>query len=426
MNPILPKKYYIPDVEARVWKDGRIYLYGSCDICANTFYCSHEYRVFSSDGMLRWKDHGVSFTGYDQGPNHAVESGILYAPDCVYKDGVWYLYYCQPQGEEGVAVSDNPAGPFEHAQIVVGANKTRIDPAVFIDDDGSAYYYWAQISARAGRLRPNMAELIPETVVEGLITEAEHGFHEGISMRKRNGVYYLVYTDISRGRATSIGYATSDSPLGPFKKQGIIIDNTGCDPGTWNNHGSIQEYRGQWYVFYHRSTHNSEYSRRVCVEPIFFDDAGKIAEVEMTTQGVEGPLDSRREMDAADACLLSGKVYIGSLSAESGFYEYLTGISNGDWAAYKYLNFSGKEKGFAITAASMTGYGEFFLSLDKPDGEIVAKGQVPSTGGWNAFRVFEVPLIKSVEGVHALYLGFSGSPTGRLMDVKNFRFTPRP
>ncbi|MNW18537.1 hypothetical protein D3C71_2181340 [compost metagenome] len=58
-------------------------------------------------------------------------------------------------------------------------------------------------------------------------------------MRKRNGIYYLVHTDISRGIASCLGCATSKSPLGPFEKRGIIIDNVGCDPGTWNNHGSI-------------------------------------------------------------------------------------------------------------------------------------------------------------------------------------------
>jgi hypothetical protein len=421
MNPLLPRNYYTPDVEARVWQDGRIYLYGSNDICANTFYCSREYRVYSSVDMINWMDHGVSFTGYESGPYRAVEPGILYAPDCIYKDGLYYLYYCQPHGEEGVAVSKNPAGPFGDARIVEGANKTRIDPAVFIDDDGSAYYYWAQISARAGKLKPDMAALIPETMIEGLITEAGHGFHEGISMRKRNGTYYLVYTDISRGRATSIGYAVSSSPLGPFTRQGIIIDNTGCDPGSWNNHGSIQEYKGQWYIFYHRSTHNSEYSRRVCAEPFFFDEAGMIGEVEMTTQGVEGPLDPSRETAASDACFLHGKVYIDSFTPEQTFYEFLTYIHDGDWAAYKYFSFTGTEKRIAVTAATMTPGGKISFRLDSPDGPMIGSILVNPTGGWNAFKTFETKLDRFVEGKHAVYCTFSGLE-GRLMDLKSFSF----
>ncbi|HEY9526163.1 MAG TPA: hypothetical protein VIR02_03715 [Anaerolineales bacterium] len=61
MNPILPIQHFVPDVEARQWKDGRIYLYGSYDISGRTSYCSWEYRVFSSDDLVHWEDHGQSF-----------------------------------------------------------------------------------------------------------------------------------------------------------------------------------------------------------------------------------------------------------------------------------------------------------------------------------------------------------------------------
>ena len=117
-----------------------------------------------------------------------------------------------------------------------------------------------------------MREIDESTLNTHLLTEEEHGFHEGSSVRKRNGIYYFVYTDISRGKASCLSYATSKSPLGPFKKGGVIIDNTGSDPDNWNNHGSIAEYNGQWYVFYHRASHNSNYSRRTCVEPIYFNE----------------------------------------------------------------------------------------------------------------------------------------------------------
>jgi hypothetical protein len=371
--------------------------------------------------MKAWQDHGVSFTGYDEGPNRAAEPGHLFAPDCVYQDGTYYLYYCQPNGTEGVAISDAPAGPFHDARIVEGANKTGIDPAVFLDEDGSAYYYWAQISARAGRLRPDMAGLCPESLIEGLVTEAGHGFHEGISIRKRKGIYYLVFTDISRGKATSIGYAVSKSPLGPFVKQGIIIDNSGCDPDSWNNHGSIQEFKGQWYVFYHRSTHNSKYSRRVCAEPIFFDENGLIAEVEMTTQGADGPLDPSSKMDASNACLLGGSLYIDSYSGSEEFYEYLTHIHNGDSAVYKYYSFTGTEKALQLEVSSMTQGGRIYFRLDSQDGQIIAQADIGSTGGWYVYCPVDVPLTCTVKGKHALYLTFSGQ-IGRLMNLRGFRF----
>ena len=90
---------------------------------------------------------------------------------------------------------------------------------------------------------------------------------------------------ISRGRATCLDYATSISPLGPFEKGGILIDNTGCDPQSWNNHGSINEFNGQWYVFYHRSSQGSKFNRRVCVEPITFRADGSPAPTKNTGSG---------------------------------------------------------------------------------------------------------------------------------------------
>lgn len=59
-NPILPLNYHIPDCEARVMPDGRLYLFGSCDKDPS-FYCSEEYQVFSTDDMIHWRAHGKSF-----------------------------------------------------------------------------------------------------------------------------------------------------------------------------------------------------------------------------------------------------------------------------------------------------------------------------------------------------------------------------
>ena len=84
-------------------------------------------------------------------------------------------------------------------------------------------------------------------------------------MTKRNGIYYLVFADISRaGMPTCLGYATSKSPFGPYQYRGVIIDNDHCNPGNWNNHGSIVEFGGKWYVFYHRSTQGSVMMRKAC------------------------------------------------------------------------------------------------------------------------------------------------------------------
>ncbi len=421
MNPILPKHYYIPDVEARQWQDGRMYLYGSYDISGDTTYCSRKYHVFSSDDLVHWTDHGPSFK---LARSHAQDANRLYAPDCIYKDGQYYLFYCANNGAEGVAVSDRPEGPFDQAWALEGADGDGIDPAVLVDDDGHIYYFWGQFELRGARLTDDLSAIARRTFTPQILTEAAHGFHEGASIRKHDGIYYLVYTDISRGRATSLAYATSTSPLGPYTKRGIIIDNTGCDPETWNNHGSIAPFNGQWYVFYHRASQASRFNRRVCVEPIHFNADGSIDEVPMTTQGVSAPLDATQPVAAYRACLLSGGIRSAPLHrtpANDGYQERLTWIHDGDWAAYKYLGFSEDIQTFCATVGSPKGGGKLEVRSDHRMGPLLCTCDLPNTGGWAMWQTIETTLHLPITGVHAIYLVFKGG-RGRLLDILSFSF----
>ncbi|MFW6312759.1 MAG: carbohydrate-binding protein [Spirochaetota bacterium] len=260
----------------------------------------------------------------------------------------------------------NPAGPFGDPQPIVGAH-------------GGA--------------------IVPETLNPSLPNEAEHGFHEGTSVRKRNGVYYLVYADISRGRPTALGYATADSPLGPYTKRGIIVDNTGCDPETWNNHGSI-------------------------------------AEVPMTTGGVEGPLSARRFMDASRACLVRGGLYAApirspelpgdasTLAARSEPpYEVLSRISSDSAACYRFSDFDDETR-FSCLASSATYGGTVEIRVDAPDGDLLGSCDVPRTGDWTRFVRVDCE-VRPVSGVHELWLVFRtghGRSPGRLVDVLGFWF----
>ena len=60
MNPILENQHYVPDPEARVWEDGRLYIYGSYDLRGADHWCSERYHVFSTSDLVNWQDHGVS------------------------------------------------------------------------------------------------------------------------------------------------------------------------------------------------------------------------------------------------------------------------------------------------------------------------------------------------------------------------------
>ena len=348
-NPVLPPDICIPDGEAHVMPDGRLYVYGSLDR-HDDVWCSNEYRVVSTRDLRDWTVHDRSFTisaeewaavpavaqpvatlGRRAKFTHIVKTGrqmlrvwpglrrqmragtgiprpSLFAPDCIEKDGRYYLYFDLSDNTEGVAVGDRPEGPFRDPSRLPAVG---IDPAVFVDDDGAAYYFWGQFRAGGARLDDDMRGFDTSAVVRDVLTEEEHHFHEGSSMRRIGDTYYLVFADTSRGKPTCLGYATSANPLGPFTYRGVIIDNDGCDPLSCNNHGSIEQFGGQWYVFYHRSSNNSLARRRLCVEPITIAADGSIAEVPMTSQGT-GPAHAPGEtVDGWRACQVSGGAYVG-------------------------------------------------------------------------------------------------------------------
>ena len=416
MNPLLPLAYFTPDVEARVMPDGRLYLYGSNDISGDKAYCSKEYRVYSTDDpkLEKWTVHDVSFENTKKNPGIPWSPDtILYAPDAIEKNGKYYLYICGENEFEAVAESDFPTGPFGKARPVVGADGDGIDPSVFVDEDGQAYYFWGQFRLKGGKLQEDMATLDPKSICSEVLTEMEHGFHEGASIRKRNGKYYMVYTDISRGRATCMSYAVADAPLGPYKKGGVIIDNVYCDPQSWNNHGCIAEYKGQWYVFYHRASQNSKTSRRVCAEPIFFKEDGSICEVKMTSQGPGSALGAGEQIPAAAACRMKGNGYIVPTADAESCGEILTNMGGGnwieDWAEYRYIDFGDGADYWKIRAR---GNGKITVKIEGL-GEIGTVGVTAEN-----WQEFSTKLLKNVSGIKTVWLLFDGQQ----MDVDWFTF----
>ncbi len=407
MNPLLPAQFHIPDAEARVMPDGRLYIYGSYDKPELSAYCSEEYRVFSTDDpdLAKWTDHGVSFSNTKEEPGLPWIPGThLAAPDAIHRNGKYYLYICGDGGCEAVAVSDTPYGPFKDAKPIPGANRDGIDPSVFIDDDGQAYLFWGQFTLRGAKLNEDMCTLDISSIKRDILTEQEHGFHEGASIRKINGTYYLVYTDISRGRATCLSYATAKAPLGPYTRRGVIIDNTYCDSKTWNNHGSIAEYKNRWFIFYHRSSRNTDLCRRVCAEPITINPDGTIDEVCMTSQGAQGPISAFGRIEASCACRLKGNAYITENCEEKG-REMLAGCGGGSWrgawAEYKYIDFG---KGVSNCTIKAAGNGKIQIKVSGSD-EAVSTVKIDSENG---FSEFKAPVTTAVTGIHAVWLFFDG------------------
>ncbi|MGE5428770.1 MAG: family 43 glycosylhydrolase, partial [Methylococcaceae bacterium] len=411
---------YIADPSAHVWKDGKIYIYGSNDESVN-YYCSWTHHVLSSSDLLHWDLTKDVFSSKGKNDQVPYNDELLFAPDVQYKDGTYYMYYCQPSGTEaeGVATSKSPLGPFVNGKKMDTKGISEIDPCVFMDDDGQAYYIWGQFSAKVAKLKPNMTELDLSTLKDSVITEKEHFFHEGGYMVKRNGIYYFIYAHMGRSnRPTCIGYATAKSPFGPFKYGGVIIDNANCDPSNWNNHGSIVEFKGKWYVFYHRATHNSNMMRKACVEPITFNADGSINEVEMTTQGAGAPLKATSTIEAEQACLLFGNTYIDLYEPGK---EELTAIKNNDNAAYKYINFEAGVDSFVVRVAPGKMGGFLQVALDQPWHQSIGTINVPAAQGDKQWVTLSCP-VKKTQGVHAVWFRFYGKDTD-LFDVDWFKFT---
>ncbi|WP_430931213.1 family 43 glycosylhydrolase [Saccharicrinis sp. 156] len=285
-NPIV-SHMFTADPSAHVWEDGRLYIYPSTDVAPSKGYKTMDgYHVFSTDDMITWTDHGQILHS-SQVEWGRKEGGFMWAPDCAYKDGTYYFYFPHRTGNGretwkiGVATSTSPTSGFEVQGYIKGI-KPLIDPCVYIDDDGQAYLFQGGEGDPTGyKLKENMMEIDGEAhSIEGL-----DGFREGLWMFKRKGIYYIIYPDDFPKR-NKMRYAMSDNPLGPFKNNEVFVGST----DVITMHGSVVEYKDQWYVFYHNGNLSGGIptNRSMCFDPIYFNEDGTIKMVEQTL-GVELP-----------------------------------------------------------------------------------------------------------------------------------------
>jgi hypothetical protein len=293
-NPFVTS-IYTADPSAHVWSDGRLYVYPSRDIDPpRGCDLMDHYHVFSTDNMVDWRDEGEIFNS-SEAPWGRKEGGFMWAPDAAYARGTYYFYFPHPSGTDwnktwkiGVATSTKPASGFKDAGTIQGAGGfAMIDPAVFMDTDGQAYLYYGGGGHCAGaKLKPSMTEIDGEPVPMTGLTD----FHEATWVFKRNGVYYLSYADNHPGN-NQMQVATSSNPLRPWTPRGVYLESTGCD----TTHGSVVEYKGQWYQFYHnKAISGAGNLRSICVDKLDFNDDGSIRTVVQTKTGPPaiGPEDS--------------------------------------------------------------------------------------------------------------------------------------
>jgi beta-xylosidase len=285
-NPFITS-IYTADPSAHVWSDGRLYVYPSRDIDPpRGCDLMDHYHVFSTADMVHWQDEGEILNA-SQVPWGRKEGGFMWAPDCAYKDGTYYYYFPHPSETRwndtwkiGVATSAKPASDFKVTGYIKGIGGfAMIDPAVFMDDDGQAYiYFGGGAHCRGGKLKADMTELAsPVQPMTGL-----QDFHEATWVFKRNGIYYLTYAD-NHPRNNQMRYATSTNALGPWTYKGVYLQPTDCD----TTHGSVVDYKGQWYQFYHNCNISGRGNlRSICVDKINFNEDGTIQTIVQTKTGV--------------------------------------------------------------------------------------------------------------------------------------------
>ena len=281
-NPFITDRF-TADPSAHVWSDGRLYVYPSTDISPpRGCDLMDQYHVFSTADLKTWKDHGEILRA-NQVPWGRPEGGFMWAPDCAFKNGTYYFYFPHPSGSDwnktwkiGVAISKEPASGFKSQGYIEGLGGfSMIDPCVFVDDDGQAYiFYGGGGKCDGGKLKGSMVELAgPMKKMVGLAD-----FHEAPWLFKRSGVYYLTHAD-NNPKCNRLCYATSENPLGPWTPRGVYLDVTGCD----TSHGSVVEFKGQWYAFYHNQALSGKGNlRSICVDKLEFNPDGTIQIVVQT------------------------------------------------------------------------------------------------------------------------------------------------
>jgi len=410
-NPLIMDQF-TADPTARVF-EGKVYVYPSHDIKAPpgykgkpNWFVMEDYHVFSSENLTDWTDHGVIVKQTDV--EWAEPSAYsMWAPDSVFKDGKYYFYFpaiAKSGGFRiGVATADRPYGPFKPEATYIEGVK-GIDPAVLIDKDGSAYLYYSLDKIFVARLKPNMLQIEGEPKVFDNLPKK--GLQEGPFVFERNGIYYLTYPHVEN-KTERLEYATSSSPLGPFKWAGVILDE--AESGCWTVHHSIVDYRGQWYLFYHDKDLSPGFdkNRSIRADKLFFNADGTIRKVIPTLRGV-GLVQARSEIQIDRYSATSGDgvgvSFLDEANPHAGWKTTFSAASS--WVRFNEVDFGrGNQKSIEVRARAPAG-GALEIRLDKQDGPVLGRVQVGQGTDWRTARVAaeNIPA-----GVHDLIVTQAGA-----------------
>lgn len=463
-NPYLPSWEYIPDGEPHVFGD-RVYVYGSHDRFRGHVYCLNDYVCWSAPvcDLGNWRYEGVIFRKTDDPLNRDGHAN-LFAPDVTRgPDGRYYLYYVlDKQCCVSVAVCDSPAGKYEFLGYVRHADGTllgqragdepQFDPGVLTEGEHTYLYTGFCTPGDTSRSGPMVSVLARDmlTVIEEpvFIMPSQpysagsgyegHEFFEASSIRKFGDTYYFVYSSIVMHE---LCYAISKHPCHGFTYGGVIVSNNDLHISSYkpadkpmyygaNNHGGLEMINGQVYIFYHRHTDGTNFSRQGMAERVTLEPDGSIHQVEMTSCGLNGgPLASRGTYPAHIACNLFYKkdnMYSGG-SGDNGFWldgcypkitqdgrdgdeepAYIMNMTDSATCGFKYFYCDGVKQ----VSLRVRGYcgGEFEVKTAW-DGAVLGRIPVKYTNVWTDYSApIEIP-----DGINALYFTYRGPGSAALL-----------
>ena len=282
-NPIIRDKH-TADPAVLVEND-TLWLFAGHDAAGNqSGYVMKDWLLYSTTDMKHWTEYPSPLRIDDF---RWADSKQAYAGHVAKgKDGRYYWYVSTNWCGIGVAVADKITGPYRDAlgkPLLTNkdcfASKHSwacIDPAILIDDDGTAYIIWGNRECYCAKLKDNMTE------TDGEIRRIDvPDFTEAPWMHKHNGKYYLTYAS---GWPEKIAYAVSDNIFGPYTPMGVISEIAGNSNTT---HPAIVRFKDQWLFFSHNGglSDGGSYSRSVIAEPMSYDRDGHINFIPATPQG---------------------------------------------------------------------------------------------------------------------------------------------
>ncbi|HIW31411.1 MAG TPA: family 43 glycosylhydrolase [Candidatus Paenibacillus intestinavium] len=462
-NPLVSHKFGA-DPYALVYED-RVYLYATNDVFQydesgnvkdNTYANINKLSVISSDDLVNWTDHGfIDVAGLNSAAKWATQS---WAPAAVHKviDGKdkFFIYFANNASNIGVLMSDSPTGPWIDpigkpllTRETPGVEKVTwlFDPAVLVDDDGKAYIYFGGGIPEGQEAMPNTARVMElgddmiSVLGEALPIPAPYMF-ENSGINKVNNKYYYTYcSNFYDGvrpegspQAGQISYMVSDSPMGPWTYEGIILKNPVhfFDIGG-NNHHAIFEFHDSWYIAYHAQTLSKAMGvakgyRSTHLNQVFFNEDGTIQEIIADYEGVK-QLKTFNPYVRVEAETIGWQAGINteqiSDNAQQSFSNrVVTDIDNGDWIAVSNVDF-GNDGASSFTAAVANGSAasSIEIRLDSPDGKLIGELSIPAVTDEDQYSELQTK-IEGANGVHHLFLVFRGEENSQLFKLNYWQF----